>query len=97
MIQIDTTNILFICGGAFEGIEKIVEKRIDQKSIGFNAEIAEKHEDDVDRLLQQIIATGSCEIRSDSGTGGPCAGYSSIRDAGQRCIGNVFLQNRRMH
>lgn len=55
MIQIDTTNILFICGGAFEGIEKIVEKRIDQKSIGFNAEIAEKHEDDVDRLLQQIL------------------------------------------
>ena len=48
MIQIDTTNILFICGGAFEGIEKIVEKRID-------AEIAEKHEDDVDRLLQQIL------------------------------------------
>lgn len=55
MMQIDTTNILFICGGAFEGIEKIVEKRIDQKSIGFNAEIAEKHEDDVDRLLQQIL------------------------------------------
>ena len=54
-LQIDTTNILFICGGAFEGIEKIVEKRIDQKSIGFNAEIAEKHEDDVDRLLQQIL------------------------------------------
>ena len=53
--EIDTTNILFICGGAFEGIEKIVEKRIDQKSIGFNAEIAEKHEDDVDRLLQQIL------------------------------------------
>ena len=55
MIQIDTTNILFICGGAFEGIEKIVEKRIDQKSIGFNVEIAQKHEDDVDRLLKQIL------------------------------------------
>ena len=55
LIQIDTTNILFICGGAFEGIDKIIEKRIDQKSIGFNAEIAEKHEDDVDRLLQQIL------------------------------------------
>ncbi len=55
MIQIDTTNILFICGGAFEGIEKIIEKRIDQKSIGFNAVIAEKHEDDVDKLLSQIL------------------------------------------
>ena len=55
LIQIDTTNILFICGGAFEGIDKIIEKRIDQKSIGFNAEIAQKHEDDVDKLLAQVL------------------------------------------
>ena len=55
LIQIDTTNILFICGGAFEGIEKIIEKRIDQKSIGFNAEIATGHENDMDRLLQQVL------------------------------------------
>lgn len=55
LIQIDTTNILFICGGAFEGIDKIIEKRIDQKSIGFNVEIASKHEDNVDRLLKQIL------------------------------------------
>ncbi len=55
LIQIDTTNILFICGGAFEGIDKIIEKRIDQKSIGFNAVIAEKHEDDVDKLLSQVL------------------------------------------
>ena len=55
LIQIDTTNILFICGGAFEGIDKIIEKRIDQKSIGFNVEIAEKHEDDIDRLLEQVL------------------------------------------
>ena len=55
LIQIDTTNMLFICGGAFEGIDKIIEKRIDQKSIGFNAEIAEKHEDDVDKLLAQVL------------------------------------------
>ena len=55
LIQIDTTNILFICGGAFEGIDKIIEKRIDQKSIGFNVEIADKHENDVDALLQQVL------------------------------------------
>lgn len=55
LIQIDTTNILFICGGAFEGIDKIIEKRIDQKSIGFNVEIAEKHEDDIDKLLEQVL------------------------------------------
>lgn len=55
LIQIDTTNILFICGGAFEGIEKIIEKRIDQKSIGFNVEIARTHENDIDRLLKQVL------------------------------------------
>lgn len=55
LIQIDTTNILFICGGAFEGIDKIIEKRIDRKSIGFNVEIGDKHENDVDRLLSQAL------------------------------------------
>lgn len=55
LIQIDTTNILFICGGAFEGIDKIIEIRLDKKSIGFNAEIAKKHEEDVDVLLHQVL------------------------------------------
>ena len=55
LIEIDTTNILFICGGAFEGIDKIIEKRVDRKSMGFNAEIGDKHENDVDKLLKQIL------------------------------------------
>ena len=55
LIQIDTTNILFICGGAFDGIDKIIETRIDRKSIGFNAEIASKHEYDMDVLLQEAL------------------------------------------
>ena len=55
LIQIDTTNIFFICGGAFEGIDKIIETRIDRKSIGFNAEIASKHEYDMDVLLQEAL------------------------------------------
>lgn len=55
LIQIDTTNILFICGGAFEGIDKIIETRIDRKSIGFNVEIATKHEYDMDVLLQEAL------------------------------------------
>ena len=42
LIQIDTTNILFICGGAFDGLEKIVDARTEQGSMGFNAEIADK-------------------------------------------------------
>lgn len=55
LIPIDTTNILFICGGAFEGIDKIIEKRVDQKSIGFGADISGKNEHDVNRLLGQVL------------------------------------------
>lgn len=55
LIQIDTSNILFICGGAFEGIEKIVEKRMDQKSIGFNAEIGNRREINIDLLLSKVL------------------------------------------
>ena len=54
LIPINTTNILFICGGAFEGLEKIVETRLDRKSIGFNAEIAKKNEHEVGELLKQV-------------------------------------------
>ena len=55
LIPIDTTNILFICGGAFAGIDKIIEKRVDTKSIGFGADIAKQHEYDIDRLLGQVL------------------------------------------
>ena len=54
-VTVNTRNILFICGGAFEGIDKIIENRIDKKSIGFEAQIAQRHEEDIDRLLQQIL------------------------------------------
>ena len=54
LLQIDTTNILFICGGAFDGLEKIIEKRISFSSIGFNAEIIDKNKTDIDELLRQV-------------------------------------------
>jgi ATP-dependent Clp protease ATP-binding subunit ClpX len=54
-IQIDTTNILFICGGAFDGLEKIVEGRIGQKSIGFNATISEKNKGNIGELFRQAM------------------------------------------
>ncbi|MCH4191908.1 MAG: ATP-dependent Clp protease ATP-binding subunit ClpX [Butyrivibrio sp.] len=54
LIQIDTSNILFICGGAFDGLEKIVEARMDRKSIGFNAEIADKTEQDIGKVLSNV-------------------------------------------
>ena len=53
-IQIDTTNILFICGGAFDGMEKIIENRIGKKSIGFGAELAEKNDKNIGELLKQV-------------------------------------------
>ena len=55
LIQIDTSNILFICGGAFDGLEKIVEKRLDRKSIGFNAEIATKSSREIGEIFKEII------------------------------------------
>ncbi len=54
LIQIDTTNILFICGGAFDGLEKIVQTRLDRKTIGFNAELADKTEKKIGELLHEV-------------------------------------------
>lgn len=54
-LQIDTTNILFICGGAFEGLEKIIETRQDTKSIGFNAYLGREKTDNVGEILRQVM------------------------------------------
>ena len=55
LIQIDTSNILFICGGAFDGLEKIIEKRLDRKTIGFNSEISECiAEKEIGKILAQL-------------------------------------------
>ncbi|MCX4322016.1 MAG: ATP-dependent Clp protease ATP-binding subunit ClpX [Lachnospiraceae bacterium] len=54
LLQIDTTNILFICGGAFDGLEKIVEERLDRHSIGFNAQVAEKSGKEIGAILKEV-------------------------------------------
>jgi len=54
-IQIDTTNILFICGGAFDGIEKIIQNRIGKKTMGFGANIRSPKEEDVGDILKKIL------------------------------------------
>jgi ATP-dependent Clp protease ATP-binding subunit ClpX len=54
-IQIDTTNILFICGGAFSGIDKIIEKRIGQKLMGFGADVQSNVEKDIGLVLKSIL------------------------------------------
>ena len=55
LIPIDTTNILFICGGAFDGLEKIIESRMDKSSIGFNADIKEKTDADVGEMFHKVL------------------------------------------
>ena len=52
-IQFDTTNVLFICGGAFEGLDKIIQRRIGEKTIGFNADIVSQNQDE-EEILRQI-------------------------------------------
>lgn len=54
LIQIDTSNILFICGGAFDGLDKIVETRLDRKSIGFNAPVTEKADKEIGEILEEV-------------------------------------------
>lgn len=54
-IQIDTTNILFICGGAFDGLEKIVENRLSKGSIGFNSDVVEKGSKSIDELFKMVL------------------------------------------
>ena len=55
LIRIDTTNILFICGGAFVGLDKIVADRIGKKGIGFNAELGQKVEENEDALMAEVM------------------------------------------
>ena len=55
LIPIDTTNILFICGGAFDGLEKIVESRMDKSTIGFNSILKEKSEDTVGEAFHKVL------------------------------------------
>ena len=55
LIQINTKNILFICGGAFDGLENIIEKRLGTGSIGFNADVVEKNSHDIDELFKQVM------------------------------------------
>ncbi len=55
MYHIDTTNILFICGGAFDGLDKIIENRIGQKSMGFNADISGGHKENIGELFRQVL------------------------------------------
>ena len=72
-IQMDTTNILFICGGAFDGLDKIIDKRIGKKGIGFGAEVKGKAEKEDTAILQKAEHARYCQIRHYSRAGGASA------------------------
>jgi len=55
LIPIDTTHILFICGGAFEGLDKIIERRMDTKSVGFNVDIGDRKEKNVGEIYKNVL------------------------------------------
>ena len=67
MIQIDTTNILFICGGAFDGLDKIVEKRVDKSPMGFDAPVRSKQKRDVGNKIQNAGHIKRAKIKTHIG------------------------------
>ncbi len=71
-IQMDTSQILFICGGTFVGLENIIKKRLGKKMIGFDSELShEKNEKtELTNMLEQVIPEDIIEYRNDSRNGG---------------------------
>ena len=73
-LQIDTTNILFICGGAFDGLEKVIQNRTEKSGIGFGATRAQQDREAGGRRLPRGRARRPDQVRPDPRTGGPPAG-----------------------
>ena len=82
-IQIDTTNILFIVGGAFAGLEHIIEQRAGKKTLGFTAELPTKTDHDARRDVRRGPARGPAEVRPDPRVRRPAPGDRDRREAGR--------------
>ena len=82
-IQIDTTNVLFICGGAFAGLDKIVQSRLGRQGIGFRAEIHRAHDHDEGELLSRVLPEDLPQVRPDPGVRRPPARHRHCVHAGQ--------------
>ena len=91
LFQIDTTNILFICGGAFDGIEKDRGTRLDRKSIGFNAQIVQRRAQDR-RAVCGGNSPGSGEVRTDSGVRRTCADDGIAGGTGQEALIRILKE-----
>ena len=86
-LQVDTTNILFICGGAFAGLEKIIGDRLQGKSIGFGAYVAAPEEKRTGEYLRPDRTRGSAEVRPDPRIRRPSAGHRDARGPRHRGFG----------
>ncbi len=86
-LQVDTTNILFICGGAFTGLEDIIEQRVGQKQMGFGAKIASKNEKKIWEYSERGAARGSAQVRHDPRVRRPPAGHRAAARAVGRGAG----------
>ena len=82
-IQVDTTNILFICGGAFDGLDKIIEQRTDTSAVGFNSTVKSKRRPQRRQALPAGPAARSSEIRHHPRAGRPSAGHHLAAEPGQ--------------
>ena len=82
-LQVDTTNILFICGGAFVGLDDIIRRRIAGKTMGFRADLSHRDAEDGLRAAGRGAARGSAQVRTDSGIRRASAGDRDARRAGR--------------
>ena len=85
--QVDTTNILFICGGAFVGLDKLIERRVGKKTLGFKADVKSLRNRDIGATLEQLEPRGPDQVRPDPRVRRPPAGRrhaARARQAGAR-------------
>ena len=82
-LQVDTTNILFICGGAFCGLEQIIERRSGGRSLGFGSDVTSKTEKNIGELLAHGGAGRPAQVRDDPGVRRPAPGHHEPRGAGR--------------
>ena len=93
-IQVDTSNILFICGGAFVGLDTIIEQRLNQKAMGFGADIRGKSDVRLGELLGAGAAGGSSQVWAHSGVRRTSAGRRDARRTRRKALIRILTEPR---
>lgn len=91
-IQIDTTNILFICGGAFDGIEKHIKKRLGSSSMGFEAKIKDKSEDEIGNIMQYVLPHDLIKFGIIPELVGRLPVITSLKDLDEQALTNILTK-----